>query len=95
MNVQLYNNLNGYKRDMTIWFKNQVTNFNIQYNINEFENEIENVYKECVQYIQMNNIESVTEIKKLFIRRVDEFVDNKLSNLRKRRDLNKYKAFIL
>jgi len=95
MNVQLCNNLNGYKRDITIWFKNQVTNFNIQYNINEFENEIENVYKECDQYVRMNNIESVTEIKKLFIRRVDEFVDNKLSDLRKRRDLNRYKAFIL
>jgi len=33
MNAQLYNNLNGYKRDITIWFKNQVTNTNIQYNI--------------------------------------------------------------
>jgi len=44
MNVQLCNNLNGYKRDTTIWFKNQVANFNIQYNINEFENELENVY---------------------------------------------------
>ena len=95
MNVQLYNNLNGYKRDMTIWFKNQVTNFNIQYNIDEFINELEIVYKECDQYVQMNNIESITEIKKLFIRRVDEFVDNKLSDLRKRRDLNRYKAFIL
>jgi len=94
MNVQLCNNLNGYKRDITIWFKNQVTNFNIQYNIDEFENEIENVYKECDQYVRMNNIESITEIKKLFIRRVDEFVDNKLSDLRKRRDMNRYKAFI-
>jgi len=95
MNVQLCNNLNGYKRDMTIWFKNQVTNFNIQYNINEFENEIENFYKECDQYVRMNNIESVTEIKKLFIRRVDEFFYIKLCDLRKRRDLNRYKAFIL
>ena len=95
MNVQLCNNLNGYKRDITIWFKNQVASTNIQYNIDEFENELEIVYKECDQYVRMNNIESITEIKKLFIRRVDEFVDNKLSNLRKRRDLNKYKAFIL
>jgi len=95
MNVQLYNNLNGYKRDMTIWFKNQVASTNIQYNIDEFVNELEIVYKECDQYVQMNNIESITEIKKLFIRRVDEFVDNKLSDLRKRRDINRYKAFIL
>jgi len=95
MNVQLCNNLNGYKRDITIWFKNQVTNFNIQYNIDEFINELEIVYKECDQYVRMNNIESITEIKKLFIRRVDEFVDNKLSDLRKRRDMNRYEAFIL
>jgi len=95
MNVQLCNNLNGYKRDITIWFKNQVASTNIQYNIDEFENELENVYKECDQYVRMNNIESITEIKKLFIRRVDEFVDNKLSDLRKRRDINRYKAFIL
>ena len=95
MNVQLCNNLNGYKRDITIWFKNQVASTNIQYNIDEFVNELENVYKECDQYVRMNNIESITEIKKLFIRRVDEFVDNKLSDLRKRRDLNRYKAFIL
>jgi len=95
MNVQLYNNLNGYKRDMTIWFKTQVTNFNIQYNCNEFENELENVYKECDQNVRINNLDSVTEIKKLFIRRVDEFVDNKLSDLWKQRDLNRYKAFIL
>jgi len=95
MNVQLCNNLNGYKRDITIWFKNQVASTNIQYNIDEFENELEIVYKECDQYVRMNNIESITEIKKLFIRRVDEFVDNKLSDLKKRRDMNRYKAFIL